>query len=929
MIAKSLEIPGHDDPETDILLLVKNWLQTKLTGRWVMVIDSADDAELFTWQQAELNASGEADEVEQTLARFIPDCAQGSILITSQNKKAAQALTLANPIIEVQNMSDEEAHRLICTIIGGTQISRDEALLLASRLEHLPLAIAQAAFYITGNSISIKDYVKLLDDCDSEMVNLLSKPFETVGRDSETPRAVTATWIISFELVKKRDALAARFLSFLSFFDHRTIPRDFVIHFQDQTLPEDAKSGYASDVTTALGTLMAFSFVSEHQSKNLDMHRLVHLVTRKWVANQNQVAEFEEHALDTMCHFFPHGSFETREVCMEYLPHVHAVLQHQSTRSDDGLLARSLLLHRMAGHFNYQGQWKEAEKRLLESISIEENLIQSPPRNTLASKSNLAMTYFHLGNWNRAEEIIVSVLETQMTLGEEITHILSTMTDLAAILWAQGRFTEAEDQETQAIQIATNVLSETDSNLLTLKSHLASTYVSQGRFEAAKNLFIEVLEKNQLVEDHPETLIDTANLASVLRDQGNFKDAEKLETRVLEIRSRVQGDEHPDTLSSMAGLAATFSEQGRYFEAHDLQQSVLRARESSLGEEHPDTLEIMDNLATTLSELGNWKDAEALQIRAVEIGTRELPQDHPQLLVYMAGLAVIYHHQNRSDDAVKLLDQVLQAQISTLGEKHPATLNSMDTLGGMLVDGEDIAEALNLCSRAAELSPEMLGHEHHTTLVRRFNLSIILKKYKVICQGNEAEEIQGRIEKLQLDVVEKSKATLGDDHPDTLSRMSKYADTLREQGRFEEAGLLRMQIWETTRAKLGDFHWVTMICMSSLLDNWTVQGQRDEATSFLQDAIVRSQHCNGPDAPITKSLQVTLEKLLEQERPATKAHLSNDGEQVNNGSGEVAAAPTVAELGTAESTRGVIRRNASRSISSDEPPRKISKRGAM
>src|SRR5690606_7359904 len=46
-IAQECQIPGYDDPEVDILQLVKAWLEQKHRGRWLMVIDNADDTRTF------------------------------------------------------------------------------------------------------------------------------------------------------------------------------------------------------------------------------------------------------------------------------------------------------------------------------------------------------------------------------------------------------------------------------------------------------------------------------------------------------------------------------------------------------------------------------------------------------------------------------------------------------------------------------------------------------------------------------------------------------------------------------------------------------------------------------------------------------------------------------------------------------------------
>ena len=58
--------------------------------------------------------------------------------------------------------------------------------------------------------------------------------------------------------------------------------------------------------------------------------------------------------------------------------------------------------------------------------------------------------------------------------------------------------------------------------------------------------------------EHPDTLMNMANLASTYRDQGRWKEAEELEVQVMEARKRVLGQEHPSTLTSIANLALTF-----------------------------------------------------------------------------------------------------------------------------------------------------------------------------------------------------------------------------------------------------------------------------------------------------------------------------------------------------------------------------------
>lgn len=46
-IAKDARLAGAEDPKVDQLQLVKEWLEDKDSGNWVMVIDSADDDNLL------------------------------------------------------------------------------------------------------------------------------------------------------------------------------------------------------------------------------------------------------------------------------------------------------------------------------------------------------------------------------------------------------------------------------------------------------------------------------------------------------------------------------------------------------------------------------------------------------------------------------------------------------------------------------------------------------------------------------------------------------------------------------------------------------------------------------------------------------------------------------------------------------------------
>lgn len=166
-----------------------------------------------------------------------------------------------------------------------------------------------------------------------------------IGQDSEAPRAVAQTWMLSFKQIQEQDPLAGSLLSLMSMFDWQSIPTSFLLHFS----AHEGNGGPESNVefSKSIGLLKAFSLVSEEKSGSLDMHRLVQLVARKWLFNDSEMSEFGREALLTVSQMYPSGTFRNRTVCSAYLPHADSVLNMETDGPGEGEEAKASLLHRV------------------------------------------------------------------------------------------------------------------------------------------------------------------------------------------------------------------------------------------------------------------------------------------------------------------------------------------------------------------------------------------------------------------------------------------------------------------------------------------------------------------------------------------------------------------------------------------------------
>ncbi|KAJ2897764.1 domain-containing histone demethylation 3D [Zalerion maritima] len=101
-IADRLELPRRNDPKTNIFRLVSEWLRIEENGRWIMILDNADDANVF------FSATSEK------LATFLPQTCNGSIIVTSRSMNVAERLVGGRSNIhEVPAMKTEEACQLL------------------------------------------------------------------------------------------------------------------------------------------------------------------------------------------------------------------------------------------------------------------------------------------------------------------------------------------------------------------------------------------------------------------------------------------------------------------------------------------------------------------------------------------------------------------------------------------------------------------------------------------------------------------------------------------------------------------------------------------------------------------------------------------------------------------------------------------------
>jgi hypothetical protein len=582
-IANRVKISDPQKPRANIFQLVHDWLSNKRKGKWLLILDNVDDAGFLlkarsTGQDVQTN---DLDSINtRPLVSYLPQCQHGSILITARSRSAALKLVEQRNIIAVEPMNKADAVALLQKKLAvqktlTEEVDSEDVSELAAALEFMPLAIVQAAAYISQRTprCSVRQYLDNFQKSERKRTSLLDYEGGELRRDYEAKNSIIITWQISFDHIREIRRSAADLLSLMSFFDRQGIPESLLRNRgkqretkEDHGRKED-KNDDDNDDTSQLSicdefdddvmALRNYSFIYVNaDGTTFEMHGLVQLATRKWLEAHGEGERWKGQFIRNLYITFPTGEYENWTVCQALFPHAKSA-SGQQPKEQDSLIDWASIVYKAAWYAWRMGNGVEAEKMAVQAMKVRRKILGQEHKDTLKSMAMVGLAYNLRGLWDAAEELEMQVMETRKKkLGADHPSTLSSM------------------------------------------ANLASTYRNQGRWEAAEELEVQVMEtsKKKLGADHPNTLSSVADLASTFWNQGRWEAAEKLDVQVMETSKKKLGADHPDTLSSMNNLAFTWKSQGRNIEAFRLISECYRLRKQKIGADHPDTISSFETL---------------------------------------------------------------------------------------------------------------------------------------------------------------------------------------------------------------------------------------------------------------------------------------------------------------------------------------------
>jgi hypothetical protein len=398
-----------------------------------------------------------------------------------------------NNMLEIRPMDAEHALEMMQKKIG-MQDQEVDIIRLATALDFMPLAMAQAAAYIHKRAprCSVQQYTEKLHRSQKSKLSLLNRDETDLRRDREASNSILSTWQISFEHVHDFRPGAADLLSFMSFFDRQAIPEALLLA---STIPDsdgvskDGENGdndlgdsesdlgsEADDLEEDIQLLRDYSFISVTSDPAIfEMHALVQLATQKWLRGNANHSKWRNKFIKVLDGEFPDADYPDWPKAKALFPHASAALRLDATDTYAQPLLASLLFN--AGHYAYQAYaYTNAELLWSASLRISNQVFGNEHPLTRAKMYWLAWAYHDQTGLDKAERLLLQLLS------------------LSEPLWGQAR----ED--------SVRYLSRLD-----VMRGLSTIYWAQKRLEEAEQLLMHVLE---LADDPDDTMVGLQNLAS-------------------------------------------------------------------------------------------------------------------------------------------------------------------------------------------------------------------------------------------------------------------------------------------------------------------------------------------------------------------------------------------------------------------------------
>jgi cellulose biosynthesis protein BcsQ/tetratricopeptide (TPR) repeat protein len=607
----------------------------------------------------------------------------------------------------------------------GQPMSDQDADRLADRLGDLPLALEQAAVWLSETGMSVQEYLQLFDE--HERANRRREtPVGLEDRSETYPASVAATWSIVFERLRVDAPASLQLLELCAFFGPEPIPFRVLRFGHRVGLPEPLASSLADSIRRrrAVREIGRYALAKiDPASDTVQVHRLVQAVLRASVTPEQRRAYIDSvHALITLAN---PGSPDTRNgwpQLAELSAHVVPTTIVDSTDSR----ARKVVLDQVRYRYR-RGDFEGSRDLAVYARQHWNERLGADDEQTLLVSRHLADALWWLGKYEEARLINEDTIDRLARIyGEEHEHMLATRNSIGAGYRVQGRFADARRLDESNLAVHRRVYGDDAPETLRCCHNLAVDLRLLGDFGAAYDLDEETLRRRNAVLDPKDSsiLATTVNLARDVYFLGDFPGALQMMRTALERFAPVFTNDHPEMLSANRALSGALRMAGNYDLAAEASQENLALYRARFGPDQQQTLDAMVIAGNNQRAVGDLSSARRLLEAALTSSRALFTEEHFFTQAAAVDLAVVERAQGDLESAAVRIDRALDVFRRLHGPDHFFTVATLANRASDLAARGQHQAAREVSAEVAGIAARTRGPNHPDTLLYLVNLSI-------------------------------------------------------------------------------------------------------------------------------------------------------------------------------------------------------------
>jgi|GEM_PF-1125219 len=667
---------------------VKQWIENR--GKVLLVYDNAPNME--------------------SIEKFIPQNVQ--VIITSRNYKVPNS-------VKIDVMSKEEALQLLIKnvpqYLKKEKNFKEDAEKLVEILNYIPLAISQAAGYITENIMPLSKYLRLYA---TERDNLLSSDIMPLGTKHEP---IYVTWDLSLDAIKKEPEgkKITELLNFISFCYNKDIPKPLLIYLLFNKVDNKTEVKF----NKLIGVLRQYSLVNI-QGETLTIHQLVsHWIRDK--VKKNSRSYYISKLKEAVENIYPkdlkrsYSSFnempkEKIHKLSSLVPHIEELLKKEYYLKSEKEKAELYIL--AAGAY-YAASSLEKSKSILKKMLHLKAKKKEGSESIKEEKTlyNLAFIYQRQGNYLKAQNLLEKALMIyEKKYGDYSLESLQTLELLATGYHVLGQYKKRSNTLEKAILINEKFRGKDSPDTRRFQRLISMNFHLLGELKKARDFLQKSLgDPNEISEENKNQIaVRLSTLGWIDFFLGNRKSGKSTIDRGFSLFSKKKNQE--DIRISINKIYSGLA----YYEMGCLEKSIqelkrgLQIREKYHGGQHIWTAFAQANLAMAYAAAGEEKKAQALINKILGTFDKITKKMVLWSSFLLSRVGIVYHMLGDNEMAINLMKRALKHIEYQYGTSHLFFAIVSANLGSAYISAGEHEKGRNFLQNSVGIIKEELGPEH-------------------------------------------------------------------------------------------------------------------------------------------------------------------------------------------------------------------------